>query len=278
MKICEGPLVPNSIDHISPVIYLLKNKTNGKIYIGSSGNPHRRYMSYSSFCNGTKKASRGIEQGLRFYGLEGFDFYILEYVSRIEFLLDREQWWLDSVRPFGENGYNWAKVASRNNSPRMFTDEQKARRSQLSRLISRQTLERRIGRLRKPVYRLDPISNEILDEFPSAAAASKAYGKAVRRACNPKMRCSISHGFRWAYKEDYLNGNFVPYLYTQTTRAVKQLSLDNQLIKTWSSISEAAQSVGANPCSIRQCCERKSRKSFGFKWEYVNKPGCSRQT
>lgn len=276
---CEGPLIPDSKNYSIAAIYIWKNKQNGKIYIGSSNNVHKRYGSYIIFCRSSKTASRGIERALRLHGIENFNFYIVERVFDKALLMEREQWWLDILRPFEENGYNWLKTATHSERSIKGSPEYKLRRSQLSKEISLRTIEARTACLRKPVYKIHPTDLTILAEYPSAAEARRCHGGKwkIARACDCNTKSGIKYGFRWAYKEDYDKGLFVPYTYIRSVRPIKQFSLDGTLIKIWNSISEAARSVSANPCSLRACCEGRSTRSFGYKWEYVQNPGISQQ-
>ena len=54
----------------------------------------------------------------------------------------------------------------------------------------------------KPVLKIDPISNEIIAEFPSIAEVQRQLGfgeNAIRHCC--KGRTKTSYGYKWKYKE-----------------------------------------------------------------------------
>lgn len=54
----------------------------------------------------------------------------------------------------------------------------------------------------KPVLQIDPISEEIIQEFPSAIAASRFFGHKCNDICSVlKGKRSTFKGFKWKYKE-----------------------------------------------------------------------------
>lgn len=82
-------------------IYCWKNKQNNKRYIGQSVNIERRKQQHIS---GAGKYNTKISQALYKYGINNFDFEILENCD-LESLNEREQFWInhfDSIK----NGYN----------------------------------------------------------------------------------------------------------------------------------------------------------------------------
>jgi hypothetical protein len=85
-------------------VYKLTNKINGKIYIGSSLDIHMRWKQHRI------NPSSLIGRALKKYGVGGFGWEVIEETP-LEFLLEREQYYLDKERPFGARGYNIAKVA-----------------------------------------------------------------------------------------------------------------------------------------------------------------------
>lgn len=90
-------------------IYKLTNIINKKIYIGSAININRRWKSHK------RSASQDnpiwlISRALKKYGIDAFDWQIIEEVPK-ESLLEREQYYLDILQPFGDFGYNTAHIA-----------------------------------------------------------------------------------------------------------------------------------------------------------------------
>ena len=52
-------------------------------------------------------------------------------------------------------------------------------------------------------------------------------------------------------------------------KPVKQLSLDGNIIKTFSMINEAARETGVNSTQISRVCKGKNKTAGGYRWEYM---------
>lgn len=87
-------------------IYSYVNKNNGKRYIGQSININRRkYMhEYNATHETSTEYNSQFHKALRKYGIENFDFEILEECSK-EKLNEREKYWIKYYNTF-KNGYN----------------------------------------------------------------------------------------------------------------------------------------------------------------------------
>ncbi len=93
-------------------IYAIYNIKNGKIYIGSAINLHRRLVDHVYFLNLLSHHSVLLQRAWLKYGANSFEFYVLEYVSNKNNLVDREQYWMDlndSSNP--KLGYNVSPTA-----------------------------------------------------------------------------------------------------------------------------------------------------------------------
>lgn len=53
----------------------------------------------------------------------------------------------------------------------------------------------------------------------------------------------------------------------KNSKKVRQLSLDGQLIKEWSSASVASRTLGIDSSAIRKCCRHQRNKCGGYMWE-----------
>ena len=83
-------------------IYLIMNKITSECYIGQSTNIENRFRSHR---NGIKNKKYVLYSDMRFYGLDNFDFTILEYCDKS--LLDtREMFWIKEYQTRGYSLYN----------------------------------------------------------------------------------------------------------------------------------------------------------------------------
>jgi group I intron endonuclease len=96
-------------------IYVWYFSRTNKIYIGSAINTWSRVLNYrQSFCCNNKKNNIRLVRYVKKYGLGDIKLGILEIVqSDKKTLKDREQFYLDLLLPFEENGFNISKSAYR---------------------------------------------------------------------------------------------------------------------------------------------------------------------
>lgn len=109
------------------VIYAIKNKVNGKTYIGSTNNFYYRKSGHLSSLRKGRHHSPILQRAFNKYGESAFDFVILERVSDPTQLMVREQKYLDLFKP----PYNIAPASDRPPSQkgRVFTEAHKANMS-----------------------------------------------------------------------------------------------------------------------------------------------------
>ena len=74
-------------------IYQIRNKVNGKIYIGSSKNIEHRWRGHQK-----GKTNSHLAASQNKYGLDNFEYTVLEECSK-DTLLQREQYYLDKFHP-----------------------------------------------------------------------------------------------------------------------------------------------------------------------------------
>lgn len=97
----------NTRDINGPGIYQIKNKKNGKRYVGSSVIIRQRWMEHRSMLRRGRHHSKYMQRSWHKYGEDSFSFEVLEAVDRPEDLLAVEQRYLDRLNP----EYNSCRVA-----------------------------------------------------------------------------------------------------------------------------------------------------------------------
>lgn len=100
-------------------IYCIRNKINDKKYIGKSINIEQRFSAHKTVLVKTdrdkKKTNRYLHSAVQKYGLDSFEFTILEVFTDIDedMLKDRELYWMDFYRSYErDSGYNLRRDSS----------------------------------------------------------------------------------------------------------------------------------------------------------------------
>ena len=88
------------------VIYIIKNKLNGKVYIGQTiQNPKDRWYKHCAKSNSSKnEANMHIKRAILKYGKENFSFEVIETCLK-EQLNEREIYWINYYDSYNK-GYN----------------------------------------------------------------------------------------------------------------------------------------------------------------------------
>lgn len=106
------------------IIYKATNKKNGKIYIGQTVRPLAVRISEHA-----RHSQTPFDRAIKRYGIENFDFEIIDTANSIEELNQKEIYWIKHFNSFGLNGYN-ACVGGENTLGYQHTEEAKAKMSE----------------------------------------------------------------------------------------------------------------------------------------------------
>lgn len=79
-------------------IYIIKNKVNGKFYVGSSCNCEERFSTHKTLLRKGEHHSVVLQRAWNKYGERNFIFKVIEECC-VERLLDREQFYIDNFNP-----------------------------------------------------------------------------------------------------------------------------------------------------------------------------------
>lgn len=79
-------------------IYIIKNLTSLKLYVGSALNLYKRWSNHKSDLNKNKHPNFHLQRAWLKYGEIAFVFEVLEYCEK-EKLIEREQFYIDTLKP-----------------------------------------------------------------------------------------------------------------------------------------------------------------------------------
>lgn len=95
-------------------VYCIKNKSNSKVYIGSSNNIRKRLRKHFGTLRNCKHDNKYLQNSFNKYGEQGFEIIILASPVEYENLLLTEQKFLDEHKSYDRNyGYNLSTMADR---------------------------------------------------------------------------------------------------------------------------------------------------------------------
>lgn len=121
-------MAENSIPKTSG-IYKITCTANGKIYVGSANNLRQRLGQHRINLRGQYHENSYLQHAWNKYGESAFKFEIIELVMPWS-LLDREQYWLDKLKPYDRNiGFNIALDAVAPARGRKVSEESRAKMS-----------------------------------------------------------------------------------------------------------------------------------------------------
>lgn len=221
-----------------PAIYMLVNSVNNKIYIGRSLRLKNRMKEHfqSDFhrYNGKKLIHAKTK-----YGLDSFKIVVLEYCSK-ENLAEAENFYLNTLQPFDDRGYNIRRVASEDVGSFVMTDEQKTKISDgLKNFFKTGTPNKR----KTITHNKDGTVREEYSQFRREVA--------IKNDCAGKMNAWVA-----------INGS-------PRKRAVVMIDKDtDEIIRDFSSITEAANFLGIRGSSISGVLSGKCNTTHGYKWKY----------
>ena len=105
-------------------IYKIKNLKNGKVYIGQSYDLTTRFRDHRKPCK--FKSNRPLYSSIKKYGIENFEFIVLEWIEDISKLDEREQYWMDYYKSYNlEYGYNLSPTSGGSTRGIKHTEEHK---------------------------------------------------------------------------------------------------------------------------------------------------------
>lgn len=125
-----------------PGIYYFRNKLNNKYYIGQAEDLRRRLRKHVSNFN-LNKYDNPIYRAIRKYGWENFEWGLLEvyeegYSEKVDKKLDEaEERYIKQYNSYGKTGYNQTLGGDGGIKGYKYTEEQRQRTSENSKVVSR---------------------------------------------------------------------------------------------------------------------------------------------
>ena len=241
-------------------IYKITNKINGKVYVGQSIDIEERWKQheYKAFNTNGNAYNSAIHQAFRKYGVENFEYQVIELCS-IEELDTKEIYWIEKLNTLAPNGYN------------ILPGGQKTRAS--TRILFCKKCGKEIckdndsGMCRSCVQLKSDIPKEelyqaLVDNKGNFTKVGAIYGvtdNAIRKKCKN-------------YGLPHLSSDYKPAkVKVNQKRPVQSLDLTTgEIISTYESIADAARDLGiVKGNHITEACQGKIKSAYGFRWQYI---------
>lgn len=224
-------------------VYKVTNLLNNKVYIGiTTKTIEERWKRHidTAYTKNSKDYNQVFKKAIRRYGESNFKIEEIEEQEDLELLKQREQYWISYYKSYYELEDSWGY----NGTPGGDMPAVKTR----------------------PVYQLNIMTGEIVDEYPSVAAAEQIYGRGIYEICHEKIIGEKPQGFTWCFKENLKNNSqdFLKIKY----KVFCQLDLNGKLISYWRHHKEAGEAIGCSPGNIGSCLIGKRQSAGGFQWCY----------
>ena len=231
------------------VIYTIICKKTNKQYIGSALNHVKRKREHFYNLKNNKHPNKKLQNAYNKYGEDCFDFKIIEVVEDEKILIEREQYYINKLKPV----YNICKVAG----------------SSLGLKRTKGTRDKiRVANLgiKHPQWR-----NEIKSK---AQGGEKHWTKKKKFSEESKKKMSESQ------KKLYQNGYIHPRKGIKETpeqieskrikksKPVLQFTLEGILVEEFASAKEAHIKYGFSVKYIGLCCNGKIKKYKNYEWKF----------
>ena len=266
-------------------IYKITNLIDNKVYIGlTTRTVEARWKEHC------RHGSQQIDDAIQLYGIENFQIETLEECDE-SILDDREKYWIDYYDSF-KNGYNNTYGGRGNNfimtdksdivlqlcedgltinkivektSLNVETVRGYLNKNGITKQMIRERANYYIGLSKSKAVLQYDLDNNFIKEWNTATQAAKELGlnsKYITSTCRGHQKTYAK--MKWKYKND---NNLLANL-ENGCQPVSKYSLDNQFIKNYHSIGEAAKENNIDRASISKACSGALKTAGNFKWKY----------
>jgi len=267
-------------------IYIIKNKLNNKIYIGSAVDIVDRWRRHKILLQKNKHHSPILQNSWNKYGKENFDFIIVEECNK-DILISREQYYLDILLKanddnftfFKSNGYNVNHRAD-SSLGREFTEETKVKMSKIkskngklkdiefSKIDINTFYNNKIININnketlKPKDKNNPFYKKSHTEESKRIMSEKKMGENnyfFGRGPMLNKKFTDNHKNKISLSNSGVNN--------KNSKKVYQYDINGNLVRIWDSVGMLCKMLNLSVGNISLCCLKKRRTAYGFIWKY----------
>ena len=195
-------------------IYKIRNVVNNHSYIGSTIGFSRRKRVHFELLRKKKHHCRYLQNAFNLYGEQNFVFEIVENISDLTLLLEREKWWIentpDTYNVIQDSVLNHLGIKRSEETKRKISialtgkhpseeTKQKLREFNMGKKQSQETIIQRIAHQHKPIVQMT-LEGSVVREWKSATEAeTEGFSRKCIYRCLWGQRPQHK-GFRWERK------------------------------------------------------------------------------
>ena len=245
-------------------IYRIRCIVTGKQYIGSASNVGSRWSNHKHYLSRGKHASVHLQRAWDKHGADAFVLDVIEVVEDGDDLTEREQYWLDKERPFGERGYNIATIAGR-------TTGVKRTPEQVEKMASRFRGKKLSAEHRAKIGAAGRGRKHKPETIAKLRAARLANNHQVGRPLTERQKAALhrsgeDHPF-WGRRHSKQTKEAMS---ASRSRAIVQI-LEDGTERVWRTASSAATALGLRSAdSIYRAIYAPHRRAAGCHWRWAD--------
>lgn len=271
-------------------IYKILNNVTGKFYIGSTVDFEKRFYEHTWDLNKNTHHSKHLQRAWSKYGQDNFSFLVIEIVDTEDSLKTREQWHIDLLKPYKRNiGYNVSCDASAPMRGRRHTLEMRRHFSLTRSGINHPWYGKKHSEESKKKM------SAIQGDGRNAGCNNSFYG----RSHTDETKRKISQANKGRERSEQLKQHYSKLFKgpgnpfygerhnerslqkmsenrrgkckgseSPLAKAIVQLGKNGQYIRTYDTVTEAAEKAKAQRSHIALVCRGKRKHAGGFKWIY----------
>lgn len=223
-------------------IYKIINKTTNQFYIGSAINLKKRNSIHFSALQNNKHCNYKLQESWNEHGKQNFEFITIELVENKLELLNREQHYIDILKP----EYNICPTAGSRlgtfHTPEIIEQIRKnATKFWLGKHLSEETKKKLSNVNRGYKHTPEAIAKIIAS---SQGENHPMYGKQHNEDSKRKMS-------------------------EAKAKPIGQYTLDGTLIRTWSSGKEVQIETSMSQGNVNKVCLGKYKQAYGYIWKFI---------
>ena len=286
-------------------VYKIVTKNNGKVYIGSSGDVIKRFGTHLSRMKRNVHHSPYLQNTYNKYGIDNIELSVIEELPTINTQLEREQYWMDFYKSYNRKyGYNVSKIAGLNDTGKVkvhqYTLEgnyirewESLKEASVTHNVTSvgSAMNSKYGRVQAAGYqwryfkvdKLDSVltiycsydkSGKFVKLYTNVVEVKKEYGKVNIHDSIAKINMTAG-GMYWRKYHSYNFPKTIEILpRNQAYKKISQFTKDGKFVRSYDSITEAANTIGVKLFQISRVIGGKKTKyktCAGFRWEYTQK-------